>query len=222
MGEGDHKCHEGHARIATERTRDRHDRVIVTEKLDGSCCAVANIDGQICALGRSGYLAKSSPYEQHQLFAYWVRREQDRFRHLPEGYRIVGEWLAQAHGTRYELNPLTEPFVVFDVFDEHNIRASTSDARYFASTCQLDSPYVIHAGDPISIERAIEMLDSGQRGSERHYGFHGATEPVEGAVWRVEREGTFDFMCKWVRPDKIDGKYLPEISGGDAVWNWRP
>ncbi len=29
-------------------------------------------------------------------------------------------------------------------------------------------------------------------------------------------------FSKWVRPDKVDGKYLPEISGKDAVWNWRP
>ncbi|KKL70160.1 hypothetical protein LCGC14_2107750, partial [marine sediment metagenome] len=30
------------------------------------------------------------------------------------------------------------------------------------------------------------------------------------------------FLAKWVRPDKEDGIYLPEISGGEAVWNWRP
>ena len=54
------------------------------------------------------------------------------------------------------------------------------------------------------------------------FGFHGALEPVEGAVWRVERKGKVDFLGKYVRPDKIDGCYLPEINGGAAVWNWRP
>jgi len=34
-GPGDHMCHEGQARIATVKTRDKHDTVIVTEKLDG-------------------------------------------------------------------------------------------------------------------------------------------------------------------------------------------
>ena len=28
-----------------------------------------------------------------------------------------------------------------------------------------------------------------------------------------------DFMAKYVRPDKIDGKYLPNVSGGEDVWN---
>jgi hypothetical protein len=34
MGEGDHKCPDGQARIATLKTRDKHDRIIVQEKLD--------------------------------------------------------------------------------------------------------------------------------------------------------------------------------------------
>jgi hypothetical protein len=57
MGEGNHKCHEGQARIATLKTRDKHDRVIVQEKLDGSNVGVALVNGVLCPLGRSGYLA---------------------------------------------------------------------------------------------------------------------------------------------------------------------
>ena len=54
------------------------------------------------------------------------------------------------------------------------------------------------------------------------FGFHGALEPAEGAVWRVERMGKVDFLGKYVRPDKADGRYLPELSCTAAVWNWRP
>ena len=43
-------------------------------------------------------------------------------------------------------------------------------------------------------------------------------EEVEGAVWRVEREGRVDFLAKYVRPDKIDGKYFPQISGQAEIW----
>lgn len=39
---------------------------------------------------------------------------------------------------------------------------------------------------------------------------------------RVEHKGEVDFLAKYVRPDKIDGLYLPEISGKEAIWNWRP
>lgn len=104
MGPGDHHCDAGQTRIATEALRDRHDLVIVLEKLDGSNVGVARIDGTIYPLNRSGYLATSSTYAQHQLFAAWVYENQDRFvTALGDGERFCGEWLAQAHGTRYEL-----------------------------------------------------------------------------------------------------------------------
>ena len=64
------------------------------------------------------------------------------------------------------------------------------------------------------------------------HGFHGALDPVEGAVWRVERDKPtgkkgerrhiVDCLVKYVRPGKLDGMYLPELSGQESVWNWRP
>ena len=53
-------------------------------------------------------------------------------------------------------------------------------------------------------------------------GGHGAVEPPEGAVWRVERAGRVVGMAKYVRGDKVDGSLLPENSGRDAIWNWKP
>jgi hypothetical protein len=67
---------------------------------------------------------------------------------------------------------------------------------------------------PTSIEKAMGILAGD--------GFHGALDPVEGAVWRVERQGKVDFLAKYVRHDKADGAYLPDVSGQPAVWNWRP
>lgn len=67
--------------------------------------------------------------------------------------------------------------------------------------------------NPVIVE-ALNRLDT--------YGFHGALDPVEGAVWRIERKGVVDFIVKYVRPDKADGFYLPEISGKEPVWNWKP
>jgi len=86
------------------------------------------------------------------------------------------------------------------------------------------TPTVIHRGGPLSVEAAMQALDT--------YGFHGALDPVEGAVWRVERneftnpgqnsdrKWIVEFLVKYVRPDKQDGIYLPEISGKNSVWNW--
>lgn len=72
LGPGEHTITIGQMKICTEKTRDSKDKIIVTEKLDGSCCCVANIDNKILALTRAGYLAESSPYEQHHIFANWV------------------------------------------------------------------------------------------------------------------------------------------------------
>jgi hypothetical protein len=212
MGPGDHMVHEGQAKIATIKTRDKHDRIIVQEKLDGSNVGVAKLtDGTLVALGRAGYPAQSSPYEQHQLFAAWVRRYQERFEFLQPGERLCGEWLAQAHGTIYKLTH--DPFVAFDLMrEEERTNFEQFTARVGAAGFQM--PRVLSVGPPMTIEAVMTLLGE--------HGFHGATNRVEGAVWRIERKGVVDFLCKYVRPDKVDGCYLPELSNQPPVWNWRP
>ncbi len=213
-GPSDHHCHAGQARICTEVARDRHDVITVTEKLDGSNVAVARIDGVAVPLGRSGYPAATSRFEQHRLFHIWAMERQQLFLDLLEdGERVCGEWLAQAHGTRYALPH--EPFVVFDL-----MRGPT---RLLNHECRdrciekLPIPRMLHIGagpkGTFSIESALAAIETSG---------HGAIDPVEGAVWRVERQGKYDFMAKYVKPEKIDGAYLPEVSGLDPVWNWRP
>jgi hypothetical protein len=213
MGPGEHSVHAGQADICLLKARDKNDRIWVTEKLDGSNVGVARKDGMVLALGRAGYLAQTSKYEQHQLFAYWVRENEDRFRgFLGEGERCVGEWLAQAHGTRYALPH--EPFVVFDLMDERGRQPweyasdRIRDAGFITPNLLNDS----HT--PMSISCAMDAANKEKQ-------VHGADD-IEGAVWRVERNGKFDFMAKYVKPTKIDGALLPEMSGGEAVWNWRP
>jgi hypothetical protein len=212
MGPGDHHCHEGQALICTMRARDRHDRVIVQEKLDGSCVAVARIDGRIVALTRAGYEAHTSPWEQHQLFEAWMWRNAfERFDALLlEGERVCGEWLAQAHGTRYQLPH--DPFVAFDLVVE-GVRAPYDTFVDRMAGANFTTPRLIHDGAPIPVDVVVARLEPSG---------HGAVDPVEGAVWRVERRGAVDFLAKFVRRDKADGTYLPEVSGGPAVWNWRP
>jgi hypothetical protein len=215
MGSGDHSCPEGYHRICCEKVRDKFDRVYVQEKLDGSCVSVALLDGVILPLGRAGWPAESSPYLQHRHFANWVRCNEDRFRSvLRDGERIVGEWLAQAHGTIYELQH--EPFVAFDIMrDSVRLPLESFNERISG---RFVVPALI-ATEPTSIDSAMDAL--------LEFGFHGAQDLVEGVVWRVERHVTgkekrVDFLAKYVRPDKVDGFYLPEISGGEAVWNWSP
>jgi hypothetical protein len=215
LGPGEHTVPNGQFAICCLRARDRHDRIIVTEKLDGSNTSVALVDGRIIALNRAGYPADSSPYLQHRMFAAWVADNEDRFRAvLREGERIVGEWLAQAHGTRYVLPH--EPWVAFDLLRGHD-RAPFDELARRAAAGGFTLPRIVHDGGPIPIEKVVALL---------HPSGHGALDPVEGAVWRVERRGKPDFLAKYVRPDKVDGIYLPEVASGvtkgHSLWNRWP
>jgi len=206
-GPGDHSCSIGQARIATEKARDRHDKIIVQEKVDGSNVGVAKKDGLIIPLGRSGYEASTSPYLQHRLFANWVYKEYSRFdKVLEEGERLCGEWLAQAHGTKYNLPH--EPLVVFDLMVE------TERITYEELTKRIKGKFVmpnlIHQGSPFSIKDAMNYLKKSG---------HGALDEVEGAVWRVERREKVDFLVKYVKPNKVDGSYLESVTGKEPIWN---
>jgi hypothetical protein len=220
MGPGDHHCHEGQERICTEKARDKHDRIIVQEKLDGSNVGVAKIGGRIIALTRAGYVANTSPYEQHHRFDAWVAENAGRFAALlNDGERIAGEWLLQAHGTRYQLQH--EPFVAFDIM--RGMERATYDEVRERTGGRFVLPYTVHVGGPLSIADAMVMLGE--------FGHHGALDPIEGAVWRVERNEIIDprsgsdrrwavdFLAKYVRQDKADGAYLPSVSGLAEVWN---
>ncbi len=210
LGTGDHHIEVAQALIATKQARDRNDLIIVQEKLDGSNCSVAKVEGQILALGRSGYLAETSPFEQHKLFAKWVLSQEDRFsKLLKENERVCGEWLAQAHGTVYHLTH--EPYVVFDLITKYE-RETYHNFLLRVLPLSFVVPNLVHIGQPLSIENALKRVEvSG----------HGAIDEVEGVVYRVERNGQVDFLTKFVKQSKVDGKYLPEKNNGKTIWNWR-
>ena len=211
VGPGDKHCEYGQYKIVTEKPRDKNDLIIVQEKLDGSNCSVARINNNIIALGRAGYHAETSPYEQHCYFAKWVYKQTDRFLSLlDDGERLVGEWLLQACGTRYKL--AHEPFVAFDLMRGHN-RSIYHDFLLRVLPYGFTIPRLIHIGQPFKLEKAKYAIKRSG---------HGAIDEVEGVVYRCERENKVDFLCKWVRSDKIDGKYLPENNNNKIVWNIDP
>jgi len=210
-GPADKGLSEDQARILTEKARDKFDVITVQEKLDGSCVAVAKINMQIIPLIRAGYPAVNSHYAQHHAFAQWVEQNRNRFDILlHEGERCCGEWLMEAHGTLYTLPH--EPLVVFDIMCEHE-RNLAKRVEVRCERIGLPTPRVIHVGGPISIEKVLTMLEPSG---------HGAIDGVEGAVWRVERHDEVDFLGKYVRPDKVDGKYLESVTGKGPVYNWKP
>lgn len=189
------------------------DTVVVQEKLDGSCVAVARLAGRLLALGREGVRASESANPGRQLFDAWVRaHERELAPMLEENEWVVGEWLALAHGTHYALGHA--PFVPFDLFSPANSTGLTLEAltARVARTGLLVVPHLVHRGTALAVEQALAALGQGGHGAD----------VVEGAVWRLERAGQVVGRAKYVRPDKVDGHLLPENSGAPAVWNWRP
>lgn len=185
--------------------------VLVQEKLDGSCVAVARLDDVIFALGRGGDLAERSRNEGRRMFAAWVAREESRWLALlAPGERLVGEWLALAHSTRYEL--CGEPFVAFDLMVGEE-RAGIDELTARVRSAGLVPPHLVHRGPALSVVDALERLGSGG---------HGALDAVEGLVYRLERAGEVALIAKHVRHEKSDGSLLPENTGQPALWNWRP
>jgi len=209
-GPGDYGLEPDQCVRLLSKVKDRKDRVIVEEKLDGSNVAAAKINGQIVAVTRAGVLASESDYPQHRMWARWVASEAERFDALlTEGERVCGEWLAQAVSTRYDLSGRL-PFVAFDLRRKHD-RAPTDEVRRRCWAVGLETPRCLSDGPPMSVEHMLLRLEPSG---------HGAMDPVEGAIWRLERDGVFLLVAKYVRHDKVDGSLFPEHNGGVYTWNW--
>lgn len=213
LGKHDKFVDKGQDFLATQPCGDPKLLVIIQEKLDGSCVSVARIDNDIVPLIKRGHTATSSPYEMHHLFANWVENNKSRFlRFLDPGERLVGEWLAMAHGTKYILKH--EPFVPFDIIrDPFELGTNLEMAERFWSQ-GFAKPFHVWVGQGLT--PTVAMMRLGE------FGMHGATDPVEGVIYRVEKQGKVLFLAKYVRSDFEPGRYLPEVSGKLPYWHWRP
>jgi len=212
LGSGDHHCSPGEAKILLEKTRDKHDKIIVCEKIDGSNVAICKKDEQIIPINRAGYPAHTANNNCHKTFSQWAYKNQSKFETLlNEGDWISGEWIALAHGTIYDLKDRS-PFVAFDIFRSGK-RVPYEELLSRCIKSGIQTVPILHAGEkPCSVGTAFSLL-----GVKGHYG---AQEPAEGCVWRCERKGQFQFIAKYVRHNKIDGKYLPHVSGEKEKWLW--
>jgi hypothetical protein len=241
-GPGDHGLSDQQAAICLEKPR-KGDVIHVQEKLDGSCCSVfyQRETNTLLSLVRAGYPAETSPFRMHHLFAEWVYENTARFmKLLKPGERAIGEWLIQAHGTRYKLPH--EPFVLFDIITgpakrgavprlvlselmrRNELLNNAEPGQSSKHMTQFVMPRLIWSTmslwpeeGSMSIDEAMKRIDD-----PRYAGFHGAIDPIEGAVWRVEANGVVDFLAKYVRPDKKDGSYLPVETKAAEVWNENP
>lgn len=202
--QADKKIESGQEVILTKKARDWRDLIIVTEKIDGSNVGVVQKYGNPQPITRAGYLATTSPYRQHHYFAQYVAQKLRMFTWLPDGWRICGEWCIQAHGTLMDITDF-EPFVAFDIFDARNARIPYVAFQAMCYKHGIITTPLLHIGQPIGIKNAIKLMGNGR---------YGAPEKPEGCVWRCERDGNVEFLAKWVRADKEDGRYMDK-----EIWN---
>jgi len=214
LGPGDHHCPEGQAKICMEKKRDKHDEIIVQEKVDGACCAVLKLDDAILPLNRAGYSVYTSDYIHHLLFGYWVECHYEMFMDiLSNGERMVGEWLALVHTVEYDLQH--PPFVPFDLM----VGSKRYHMDEFLSRLHgtpLTHPHIIHQGDIFPKERIEEY---------KNVSFHGAknTDELEGLIFRVYRKEEFDFIAKFVNENFEPGKQFESYKAlAKKKWNWNP
>lgn len=189
------------------------DEILVQEKLDGSCVVVVRKHDRLLAFGREGSPAGASRNEGRQRFAAWVLENTPRLLSiLRDGERLAGEWLALVHSTHYRL--AHEPFVPFDLFTASGDPLTFDRLQERLAGSGLVAPTLLHRGGALSPDDVLRLLGE--------HGHHGAVEPAEGAVWRVETRGRLIARAKFVRADKVDGVHLPDHSGRPARWNLPP
>lgn len=208
LGPGDHHLDEKQAALLTHRANPQHHgaRVVVQQKIDGACCAVAKIGGVIVPLGRAGYPAATAPYQHLRDFHAWAMARADRFdRLLSEGERVVGEWLGAKHAIAYAPETADSLFVCFDLMRD-STRALHDEVTRRVAQEGLQWPHTIWSGLPITIPLAWEQLRLRDEFAVRPVDAH-----PEGLVYRYEHAGAVKFLGKWVRAD-FEGR-VPE--GGD-------
>lgn len=192
--------------IITKKPRNRadwKDVIYAQEKLDGANMGIARQNGDVFVISRAGYLASESNLHHHREFAANVEKQKDRFLSvLQDGERMVVEYLGWAHGIKYNLPH--EDFVVLDIMKgkERVPLLELTDRVNGLFTM----PKLLYSGNmPITVDEALILLGE--------HGHHGAIDPAEGVVFRVEStvrgKGTLiDFLAKYVRPEMNCGQYI--------------
>lgn len=199
LGEHDKFITEGQHNIATKKSRDWKDTIWVTEKIGGSNVGVVKINGILNRVTRKGLLCSKSRFDTHKEFINESYRFLDRIKYeIEEGERLVFEWVDTENPCSIQY--CHDEVFLLDWFDANNRRKPFCDVIRMAGHLGVSTPKIIHCGQPIDVKRLIKQKNALTSNLTK--------EQSEGLVYRVERNGQFDFMAKWVRPDFIPGKLL--------------
>ena len=197
LGKHDKYITQGQHDIIFKKPR-KGDLFLVTEKYDGTNAGVARVNGQLVALTRSGYLAKESEYEHYRIFAEWVQKYNHLFKGLPEGYRVIGEWMSKRISLLYTIHGEHALFVAYDGFNASNKRC-----EYISSFSGVLARGIAKGNEALNHDELCFRLFNVPR--NQIYTFK-----PEGYVVKVFRNGVFDYQAKWVRDDFEAGLFLED------------
>lgn len=213
VGPGDHTVDPGTARMFTDIVawKGVQEHITIQEKLDGSCVSVIRNGEEIIPALRSGHRAETSPWEQHHRFAAYVSARWAAFRSLLRpNERVVGEWMAQAHGIRY--GQLTDLFYVFDIRSD-GVWLPALDVKRRCDQWNIETVPLLYYGPPLALEHIKRLTN---RSAFRSKGC------AEGAVLRREFNGRCVDIAKYVRQDHCPGIYIPGTENAvtsEPVWH---
>lgn len=184
--------------------------MIVEEKMDGTNVCVVRHNDKIIALGRSGYDCEDSPQEQHKMFHRWVMGNKEKFEQLLPNNddRVVGEWLALAHGTIYPAEKIVQPFMAFDLFLQKKQQDYLTRKESVEQVGLINVPQLYFGTETLAVDDAMAMAEPNS----------------EGVIYRLERmvskkdtHYTPWVIAKVVKKEKVDGFYLHQET---FTWNW--
>lgn len=213
VGPGDHTLGDGPARAFCDPAawQGSQEHIIITEKLDGTCVSVVRDGDEIIPALRSGHRADTSPYAMHQEFDKYVNKNWSTFiMLLDKGERIVGEWMAQAHGIRY--NRLTDFFFAFDIRRDREW-ISYEVLKQRCEYVGISVVPLLYYGPQLAVEYVQRLTNRSAFRNKR---------PAEGVVLRREMHGRLMDMAQYVRSDHVAGLYLPGTENAvvsEPVWH---
>lgn len=210
VGEADRHINDGQYQRYL-RIKNYREFIAVTEKLDGTCVGVVKTENGLVAIQRNGYPCSESPYEMHHRFVEYVKDHEVNFKLILSeiGDRIMGEWVAQAHGIIYDQLP--DFFFAFDA-KLSGVWIDTLSLRERCWWGLIATVPLIHYGMPLEPQYWEKLT--------RRSAFC-SNKPAEGLVFRRELDGKRIDIAKWVRNDHVPGRYLPGTDNSESdvpIW----
>ncbi len=186
--------------LTTEKIK-KGEEIIVLEKVDGTNISIMKINNDLYGVVKSGYDVRTSNFEHIRKFQNFLDKNKQKYmKILKNGEKISGEWMIKTHSVLYNLPH--EPFIAFDFQSLNKERFSYDELKEICDKYEIISTGLVHRGDSISAALAMDKLGNG---------FHGAINPPEGIVYRLERKGKVIFMAKHVR-EGINSQYMNDES----------